>query len=523
MSVTSTSIEEGVLDDQIAFLNDDTNSKSIEAAEIATTIEKLKSIKHEYECLLGSAHTEHELVDDVGDDDGNVSIWHYDDFLNQLECQVKVSFTGVGIPIKDKKIPATVPHDFQLRGKAQSIDKFGQSDHVVAPTMSFAHVTKRKSGQNGRTKRAMRKISASSFSNHLTPFKGSLEDMEIANLFDYWSWIEYQEIFNSSLRADSINELQFRPLFADTKLHQIELPGAKKKHIYLPPYHVNLKDSEYHNGGKGSPSKGSGAPEGKADAEKNESEIGHEDSGHNLYREIDGMSSNDQANANSLPFYYQRLLNSLILTDERDVKSGVFKDLETTENYEVRGCTDQSEFLFSELLKESNTHTSSFIMENETNVSQEINAGVFDMSWMSLSHKTNGILGICGIIENVMVKYDEHGEDIFQKKARKEGPYDQINASLRGMLRQVREVDHEVNQKIASLWHNISNTKGVMGIKNESELRKHREHEKSMYIKWEKYLKKKGMESFLTRSGAASLSLMAAPAQEQGAYAELPW
>ena len=130
-------------------------------------------------------------------------------------------------------------------------------------------------------------------------------------------------------------------------------------------------------------------------------------------------------------------------------------------------------------------------MENETNVSQEINAGVFDMSWMSLSHKTNGILGICGIIENVMVKYDEHGEDIFQKKARKEGPYDQINASLRGMLRQVREVDHEVNQKIASLWHNISNTKGVMGIKNESELRKHREHEKSMYIKWEKYLKKR--------------------------------
>ena len=65
-----------------------------------------------------------------------------------------------------------------------------------------------------------------------------------------------------------------------------------------------------------------------------------------------------------------------------------------------------------------------------------------------------------------------------------------------------------------------------MGIRNDSEVRKHRKYEKNMYIKWEKYLKKTGMESFLTRSGGASLSLMTAPPirEQQGAYyAELPW
>lgn len=236
----------------------------------------------------------------------------------------------------------------------------------------------------------------------------------------------------------------------------------------------------------------------------------------------DSVKNNDgQTNGDTLPFYYQRLLNSLILTDVSDLSYNEHEDL-LTKIDDKEGDENQDSSVLPTGIDEY-VDVFSLLVQQVESESQEADDGILDASWMTLSLKTNGILGLCGMLEKGKVEYDEKNVDIAQERARKEGPYDQINAFLRVKLHQVTGVDHEVNQKIANLWRCISDTNGVMGIRKEGELRKHREYEKNLYIKWEKYLKKMGMDSCMKKSGAASLTLMTAPAPEQGAYTELPW
>ena len=533
MSVTSTSIEDGILDDQIALLRNNVHQKtSFGAKEIADTIEKLKNIKYEYERLVGPPHNENNAFDGI-DDNGNSSSGHFDDYLNQVECQVNVTFVGLGIPSSQnlKKKLAVVPHQFQLRGKSQVGAGFEQNNSTIASTESLAQGTKRKLDQNGTAKRAMRKISSNSFSNCLTPYKGPLEDMQITNLFDYWSWIEYQDIFNPSLKAESINELQFRPLVADVKLPKIVLPGSNKDYVNLPPYYDNLKGTEYYKCGSRSATttdSDSNCTSGIAShytvqTEENEYKVGNKDHDSIDHNENTVSNSHGQTNADNLPFYYQRLLSSLIMIDEKDAKDEASEDFSTVEEDKARECAKMCQFWPSVPPAEIVEDAFSLLIHNDARTSDEVKAGSLDTSEISVSQKTNGILGACRIIESKMIKYDERGVDILQERAQKERLDDQINVSLREMLREVKTLDYVVNDKIAHLRRNIFENKGVMGIKNDGELRKHREFEKSVYIKWEKYLKKVGLESFLSRTGAASLSLMVVPTQEKSVYAELPW
>ena len=69
--MTSTSIELSALDDILADLRGNICSTS----DIAATIGKLKTIKQEYERLLGISHIEGEEI--VEEDEGKITKWYF--------------------------------------------------------------------------------------------------------------------------------------------------------------------------------------------------------------------------------------------------------------------------------------------------------------------------------------------------------------------------------------------------------------------------------------------------------------
>ena len=378
----------------------------------------------------------------------------------KVERQAGVNFVGMRLPVNSRKsMVAIVPASFPTSGF--SIPSITGS--VSAPDTLGNPKRKFDWGQSGRNKRGNRKITSNSFSNYLTPHKGALEDMPITNLFDFWSWVEYQDFFCQPLKESLLNDLHIKSASSG------EVGGS-----YAHEESKTTEDSTC----------------------------------------LSSMSDTCWEDTEIIPFYYQRLLGCLVLNGTSWSQSKI---------YESMYCTNDQENLWMYEPGKAEVLDGSFakfpMLPNDHKLDQS-EVHVMDVSRIPLKVKTTAVLGMCGILKKDMI-YFENGVDEAEKKAERNVNSDEISGGLRQLITDSAQIEGEIVSRVANMRENISSGFQLGSNKNDGDIRKQKEYERSTYTKWHKCLQRHNFDGV---SGSVKKhSNMSTLAISTPSFAELPW
>ena len=290
---------------------------------------------------------------------------------------------------------------------------------------------------------------------------GALEDMQVSNLYDFWNWIERNQYFSQPMKENSLSDLQFLDGMCGDQA---------KLNISVKTENIVTEDDD------------------EDEQEKQEQEEAEEE-------------KNDMLATERMSFYYQRLLSSIVV--------GYAEETALCFQAEYSKSSAECSLGQNDLKKLKKCSSKSYQKKKNTLFDR------IDLNWMTLQQKTTATLGVSGILSQDMITY-ENGIDVSEEIAETEGEFDRIHGCLRSMIAEVSELELDINRRLAALRTAMGyGTVGPFKCKVEAELRKAREHEKSLLAKWHKYQKK---YSILTEA-----TTMIIKVEEKNNFVELPW